>query len=313
LSFNGHGESTTVMGSLYASSPGLNAVQGASSLEQLSGSLTSNLGTVGTGAAPLSFALFGSRYDSVGLGFTATFEQTSRLVWHWSARGSRTFPSSSSGPVPVGSITYFDFTEGVGEFGVEYLLSRRTTVGVNLDYTRDDSIFTRMQAPSGAVSLEHQFARDWFIKGEAGVGMLRDPANKASSSWLLGSRGGGGLGTKRGSNTFLLSARRQIGDAYGLGAGNTLAGNFSWRWQRPSGNWTVDNSAGYERISGNSIRLFQGWVYQGDVSRKLSKQTSLSLQGSYAKSLGGLTSATDTYNRSEIRLALNWTPTTVRR
>jgi hypothetical protein len=35
------------------------------------------------------------------------------------------------------------------------------------------------------------------------------------------------LGTKRGSNTFLLSAARKIGDAYGLGAGSTLDGGLS--------------------------------------------------------------------------------------
>ena len=294
-------------------SPGQGVVQGVSSLDQLSASLTSNLGTVGTGAGPLAVAMFGSKLDMASLGFTAKFDQTSRLSWHWSARASRTFAGTATGSAAVGSITYPALTTEVGEFGFAYLLSRRTSIGGTLDYVRDDSTYARFQAPSGALSLTHHLTPTWFLEGEAGLGLLRDPAGRTSSSWLRGYRGGGGVGTKRGSSTFILSARRQMGDAYGLGAGSTLDTGLGWHWQRPAGNWSVDNSAGYERISGNALRLFQGWVYQGSVGRKLSRQTSLSFQGVYASSSGGFSSGSTTYNRSELGISMNWTPGAVRR
>ena len=141
--------------------------------------------------------------------------------------------------------------------------------------------------------------------------MLKDSLSR-TAAWLREYRGGGGVGTKHGSNAFLLSVRRQIGDSYGLGAASTQDGGLSWHWQRPAGNWSVDNSAGYQRISGNTIRSFQGWVYQGGVTRKLTKVTSLSVQGVYAGSSGGFTNGTSTYNRNLIRLVMNWTPGAVR-
>ncbi len=313
LSFDLHGESTTVAGSLFATSPGLSVVRGVSSFDQLSGSLTSNLGTVGTGASPLSFALFGSRFEGVSLGVSATFQQTPRLAWHWTARATHTFPSSPVSVAAPGSMAYPSFTNGVGEFGFDYLLSRRTTIGGSLDYSRADSIYTRFQAPSAALSIQHVLTSNWFLKGEAGYGELDDLTIKSGSPWLQEYRGGGGLGTKRGANTFLLSAERKIGDVYGLGAGSTVDGGLSWHWQRPAGNWSVDNSAGYERLTGHLLRLFQGWVYQGSVSRRLTRQTSLSVQGVYAKSYGGFTSDSTTFNRNEIRMTMNWTPGAVRR
>jgi hypothetical protein len=318
LSFDGHGESTTVEGSLFSTLPDSSVVQAAPSFELLTTSLASNLGTVGTGASPLAFALFGSRLNSVGLGVSATFQQTPRLSWHWTAHGSRTFPGSTISLAPVGSmaavgsIPYPAFIYGVGEFGFDYLLSRRTTIGGTLDYSRADSIYSRFQAPSGAFDIEHVLTPNWFLKGEAGYGVLDDFLIKTGSPWFPEYRGGGGVGTKQGSNTFLLSARREIGDVYGLGAGSTLDGGLSWHWQRPAGNWSVDNSGGYERLTGHLVRLFQGWVYQGGVTRKLTKQTSLSLQGVYAKSSGGFTSSSTTFNRSEIRMTMNWTPGAIR-
>jgi hypothetical protein len=193
--------------------------------------------------------------------------------------------------------------------GLTYSLSRQTHIGFDADYSRSYSGFAKIQIGSGSVSVDRVLGRQWFVHLRGGYGAMAELRSDVPSPIRREYHGGGGIGTKVGANTFVATVRRGIADSYGLGAANTTGGDMAWIWHRPTGNWSLEGSASYERLAGRTLQLIQGWLGQATVTRRLNRQTSLAAQMVYASNsghygAGGFTSL----SRRAVRLSINWTP-----
>jgi hypothetical protein len=197
--------------------------------------------------------------------------------------------------------------------GFTYALTPRTEVGLGADYARTFSNFDRIQTGSGSASINHTFARQWFVHLRAGIGALTELRGAAGSPIRREYSGDAGIGTRLGAHTLLVTISRSIADSYGLGAGNTAGGEAAWTWHRPNGNWTFQGGVIYERLAGRTIQSIQGWLYQATAIRRITRQTNFSVQAVHANNAGRYSGGTFTgLERRGVRMTIAWTPGTAR-
>jgi hypothetical protein len=309
VSFGGVAESSMLADYVFGSTRDLTLSGQSSTLDQLSGSLSGLAVPIGVGASPLSISLFGAKRRDAAVEASMVITQSPRFSWHFGTSLMRDLPSDVPATGQIGSVVYPGVSKGSVSGGFTYSLSRRTQVAIDMDYARSFSSYDRIQIVSGTAGIDHVLAKQWFVHFRAGYGALAELQTLVSSPVRREYHGDAGIGTKLRDHTFLVTASRSIADSYGLGAGNTTGGQIAWIWHRPSGNWTLESSAVYERLEGRTIQVLGGWLYQADLVRRLTRQTSLGMQMVYATnsghfSGGGFTSLM----RRGVRVSMTWTP-----
>jgi hypothetical protein len=309
ITVGGAGESSTLAEFVFGASPGLTLTGQSNTLAQLSGGVTGQTIPGGVAASPLSLTLFGARRRDGAFGTTLTVSQSPRVTWRFSTSVMRDFPSASAEPTLTGGLVYPGVTKGLVSAGLTYSLSRRTEIGLEADYARTFSAYDRIQIGSATAAIDRVLARQWFVHLRAGYGALAELQTAVPAPIRREYHGDAGIGAKLREHTFLATVSRGIADSYGLGAANTTGGEIAWIWHRPSGNWTLQSSASYERLAGGTIRTIQGWLYQATVLRQITRQTSFAIQAVYATDSGRLSAGGFTsLMRRGVRMTIAWTP-----
>jgi hypothetical protein len=306
FSFDGRAESITFAGLSARPSDNLSLAANSADFGALAGGVSGAVPP--TTDSPLTIALYGVRRQDAAAQVAINYFQSPRLIWRITSRVTRELPVDSRDPLSQGSIVYPGATTGMGTVGFAYMLSRRTSLSVDGSYLRAYSTYSHVQVTSGAVGIRHLLSREWFVRAEAGFGYLSEVRSTAASPASYGYRGAFGLGTKLGSHSLVASVRRDIGDTLGFGSRSTTGAGLGWSWRRGSSPWSLQAGASYERLAGRLVDVISGWVSQASISRRLTSQTTLSVQAFYASDTGSATGGFIDLARRGIRMTFTWAP-----
>jgi hypothetical protein len=255
---------------------------------------------------PLVETLFGNRLFTGQLANRLTYRQSERLSWNFTLSGTRlqgleessTNGESSSGVIPAS-------TAVTASLRLQYLLSPRTTWNFEIAEMRTVSRIEDVYTTRAIAGITHTLSEHWLAEVHAG-GSYLDPLRQTYPLPSdLGYVAGGSLAYKTFSQTFLGSASRQLGDAYGLGAANSLTGNATWIWRRPGNAWSTQAVFSWQKWNGE-VNIAD-WSLTGAVTRAMSTHISTQLAYVYLRFSGtgvlGILPA-----QSSARASVTWYP-----
>jgi hypothetical protein len=254
--------------------------------------------------SPVGLAFMGGRIRSGAASVELSFSQSSRLVWHATARVTRDMPAQSASVEIFPGITW-----GQAGAGFSYSLSRRTSIGVDLEYSR--SYITAAPVQLGFVSFNarHLLTRKWFVNAQGAGGAWSSPSAGQTGSVRPGYRAAGGVGMNAGSHTLLISGQRSISNWYGLLYNTSTSGFFSWSVGRRGSPWDWGSSAGYEQLTSSSQTPIAGWFTRVRIGRQIGGNLGWQVEGVYT---GGTIANVNVLNgpsaRKGVRISLLWTP-----
>lgn len=289
LAAGGLADSVLYADYLFSPLSSLSAAGSSGTLDQLSGSLAT---APALGASPLGYAIFGARRIDLMTSATLTYAATPRSTWKIDGGFDRSLPGSDSSTRTLteagsvssnGALATSDARTGIS-YG--YALSERTTVGFNADYGDIGSSITQYQTGAVRFAAERRFGSDLFVQGGAGAGVVDEAEAGATARLYRTYVWNAGAGWKRPNETFLISARRDVADAYGLGAASTFNVQFAGIYHHFNSPWTFESSAGYERLSGITLGPVEGWLVETSATRMLTARMRLTAQGVYGNDYG---------------------------
>lgn len=261
---------------------------------------------VGPGAdSAIEFLLYGGRV------LTSSFE--SRLSYSVSPRFSTFFSfhldrtqhmSSGRGDEGVYRLTAPQTTAGSGAIGVTYSLSPRTNMSVQASSTRNSTRLRSYYLTTAGASVDRMISPRWFVNGTASLGTVTAGGIAERPSRPLQILGGGGLGYRYSSQTWLASYDRRIGDAYGVGTSGAHTAGITWRWAQPMSGWGVSISGNRFQLSGHP-RL-ETWRGVATVGRHLTSSTALLFEYAYTRYKHDLAGSLVTVNQQAARVAFMW-------
>ena len=266
-----------------ASLAGASATPGDLGSAVVSGDTSNNQVTnILTGApgldSPTGMLIYGDRMWSASLQTDAAYSYSSRTTLHLHAVATRN-QTLNDLSVPGGSESAYlvRYTES-GDAGIDiaHMLSPRTTVAVGVSATRVFSRIEDIYITHANVLLARMMGPNWFVKVHAGVAQI----NVLRQTRLLPTapqvEAGGTIGYKTYAHTFLATVDRQTGDPYAIGASSVLTASGAWSWRRPGNPWWLACDFGEQRTAG-TFGVINGWRATGEIGRRLSTRTALSL------------------------------------
>jgi hypothetical protein len=188
-----------------------------------------------------------------------------------------------------------------------YSLSPRTRVGVSVDENRTISRIQDVYRTATSGFIGRKMGLRWFAQGQGGFGYLNVVRALYQLPTGLQYQGGGSLGYKTYSHTFLAATSRNFGDSFGIGAGSTLNVSGTWNWSNPRRTWSLWGAASQQwflnRTPGN-LKSIQGSI---GLNKRLSSQLSCSFDYSYTKA-SGITQLLQNLEQHGARASLVWHP-----
>lgn len=150
-------------------------------------------------------------------------------------------------------------------------------------------------------------SRRWFTQLRAGVSFITPVRLVAQLYQGPQVVGGGNLGYKTLSHTFLLSYDRMRSDAYGLGSQSTSSADAAWNW-RPGGGWLASVSAGYLQMNGGVFGRATSWIGHANLSKMLTRQVGVKFDFSYVSNKGAFAAALPNPNLYGVVMSVFWMP-----
>ena len=257
-------------------------------------------------SSPAEIALFGDRAFTAGAQMSVSYAYSTRLSFNASISGNRfqALPGNNSGNVPY---LFNSSTTATGTLGMSYSLSPRMQIGVQASSSRIFSPFEDMYMTSGTLTFGRILSQRWFTQLHAGVSTLTPVGRSGQINEGPQAVGGGGLGFKTLSNTFMLSYERMQADAYGFGAESTSGANAAWNW-RAGGGWSASMSAGYLQMTGSSLGRATSWVGRANLSHMLTSQIGLNFGFSYMSEKGRFAAALPYSDMYGATVSVFWAP-----
>jgi hypothetical protein len=262
-----------------------------------------------TGAAVLNTPeqtfLYGDRTLSASANVGVSYAPTERTGFSFGVSAARTQRLLRSDRAEDNSVIPYT-TSGTATVSWSYSLSPRTSVGVSAGSTRMYSGFQDGYMSTVEASANRNMSRRWFVQGRFGAGFIVYTRQTFVAPTGVTSTGGGGVGFKTESHTFLFSANRGIGDSYGLGAGSTLGATGAWGWHRRGSSWSLSSSIGFYRLQGSIVGPVESWSGSVGLMRSLGSHLFAGVQYGYSE-LPGLFGR-DNLSQSGATVSLTWSP-----
>jgi hypothetical protein len=243
-----------------------------------------------------------------------SYARSPRLTIALQAHGDRSQYISDSANRSVFQSAYLipNTTSAGADLSASYSLSPRTQLGATVGASRIVSALQDSYITTSTGSVGRTMGRHWFLQVHGGVSVL-SPV-KQTIYYVLPSgpqpSGGGTLGFRTFSHTFLGSYDHTAGDAYGYGAVSTDSVNASWNWKRPGRSWWVECGLSQQRMQGNGSGYgnMSNWRVSGGWGRRMSAQTALLAQYVYMRYAGVLQNSPYAFDQSAVRVSVIWSP-----
>jgi hypothetical protein len=259
----------------------------------------------------LEETLFGTRLFASQFTSGLTYLQSARLAWNFTAVGLR-IQGLSDGANPVQSAGLLTASTSVSaNLRLRYLLTPRSMLNFGVEEMRTVSRIEDIYVLRTTVGITHTFSRRWSADVYGGGSQLSPLRLTYPLSSDFGYIAGGTLEFHSYSHTLLGSVNRQMGDAYGLGALNSLTSKASWTWRRPGNPWALQTIFLWQKL--NQGVNIDNWSVTGAVNRAFNDHFTGQLAYVYLalsqSSLPGvLTTSGVVPNQSSVRASLTWYP-----
>ena len=193
-----------------------------------------------------------------------------------------------------------------------YSTSPRTQLGFNLDGNSMRNRFEGFYAGTATASFGRKMGMHWFLKGNGGVTITQITQQYVGTPRTRQIIGGGSLGFKTYTNSFLGAYNRAASDGYGfVGTYTTLSG--SWNHHRPGSRWSMSANFSQQQMRDTGFESLSGWAASGGITEKLSDRTEMQAQYVYFSTWGRYLETPSSFSMQSVRLSMNWTPHPVQR
>jgi hypothetical protein len=267
--------------------------------------------------APGRNVFYGDRILMAGADTTLSYSYSPRLTIRLAARGNRSQYLSDSANMSASQSLYVipSTTSAGADVDVAYSLSPRTQIGVSVGSNRIVSDLVDSYVTSSTASVGRTMGIHWFLQVHGGVStvtpvrqMILLPAGSLPSGPQP--TGGGSLGFRTFSHTFLGSYDHSASDSYGYGANSTESISGSWNWRRPGRSWWVECGLSEQRMEGNSAAYgnISSWRVTGGWGKLIGTQKALLAQYVYMRYSGVLQNTPFNASQSAVRFTISWSP-----
>lgn len=222
----------------------------------------------------LGQVLFGNRVFIGQLTTKLTYRQSERLTWNFTVYGLRDQGLPDARGEETGSLLAASTSVSI-DAQMRYRLSPRTRLNLVAEEMRTVSRIEDIYVTRATIGITHALSERWQTEvygGGSQISPLRQ-AYYPNSVW--GYIAGGSVAYQAYSHTLAASVSRQVGDAYGLGAANSLRGKALWKWRWPGNAWWLQAEFDWQKL--NEGTSFEDWSATGAINRALSPHFSAQL------------------------------------
>lgn len=284
----------------------------AADLADLVGNRSTSPGTAGAilagspeDDAATGYLLFGRRMLTSHAHTDLTYSWTPRLSISFGFGVGRTqrMPSGRENE-PVSAVG--QITTGTGSIRLDYSLSPRTRIGVEGSSMKHRSGVHSALITSGRFNIERMLTQRWFVNAATGMGAFTDLRELAPPTRPGEFTGGGSLGYRNNSQTWLGSYDRRIGSSFGLATARGDSAGGSWHWFHPSSGTGISFGVNWHRLTGT----FETETWRGiaSVGKNLTRYTSLSVGLAYSYATYHLASGPVLRRQFAVRTQYSWSP-----
>lgn len=276
----------------------------------------SQLASILTGAplieSPGRNLFYGERMFMSAAQATLSYSHSPRLSVNFLAHGDRSQYMSNNLATGTSGPAYLipNATSAGANLTVSYSLSPRTQIGATASSTRIVSVLQDSYITSSNATLGRTMGSHWFLQVHGGVAVLQPVRQSLYLPSGPQPTGGGSLGFRTFSHTFLGAYDHIASDSYGYGAVSTASVSGAWKWRRPGRLWWVECGLSQQQLQGNQSRAgnLTTWRVTGGWGRMLGAQSALLAQYVYMSYSGQLQNASYTSTQSAVRLSVLWSP-----
>lgn len=262
---------------------------------------------------PLAALLLGNKVLSYSGSTGLSYAYSEHVRVHASAftSGGQSRSDGQDGIPPTNYVTPFSLGANAG-VSWSYSLSPRTQVGFNLDANTARNHFQSSDSESATASLGRKMGMHWFLRMNGGGTVTQVTQQLYGTPRERQIVGGGSLGVKTYTQSFVASYDRSASNTYGFaGTSTTLAG--SWNRHHPGSRFSMFASVAQQQMRDTGFESLSGWQASAGISEKLAASTALRAQYSYIKSGGTYLGTASSVSVQSVRVSMNWSPRPVLR
>lgn len=189
-----------------------------------------------------------------------------------------------------------------------YSPSPRTDLGVNVDVNRLQNPFQSAFTSTATASVGRKMGMHWFSKFYGGATFTQVTQQLAGTPETRQAVGGGSIGIKTYTDTFVASYDRMASDTFGsiVGTYTTLSG--TWNRRLPGSRWSTFATVGQQQMTNTGFESFSGWQASGGLSERLRDNTTMSAQYVYFRTTGSYLGTPASFAVQSVRLTMSWSP-----
>lgn len=260
--------------------------------------------------SPVRNLLYGARVFTSSARASLGYSFSPRFSITFSGGGGRTQNvSDGQGQGAANPYLIRATTQGTAGAGFSYALSPLTKLGGTVVTRRTWSSLQDIYTTTSMATFGRTFARRWILQLSGGVGVI-NPVRQSlhTISTKPQAAGGGSLGFKTRTQTFLGSFDRTVSDSYGAGAVSTSSVEGTWRWSIPGRHWWTESGIGWQSLQGDTIASTSGWRASAGLGQRLGRHFTVFTQYAYLSYSGLLQQSAYSVSQSAVRVSLVWWP-----
>jgi hypothetical protein len=263
--------------------------------------------------SPLRSALLGDRVLSYSGQASLIYSHSPRLSFHFGGFGAGG-QHLSGGQNTVAPQNYIipHSVGGNGGIGMSFSLSPRTHLGVDVEENLVHNGYQDAFTTTAMASWGRKMGERWFLSVHGGDAETREIQQTIGTARTRNLVGGGSLGFKTYTNTFVASYDRTASDTYGFAVGTITSLSGTWNWHRVGSRFSVFTSFGQQQARNAGFASFSGWQASGGCSESLGGNAQLTAQYVYLSNAANFVGAINNVSAQSVRLSMNWSPQPVR-
>jgi hypothetical protein len=260
--------------------------------------------------SPARTLFFGDRVFTSAAATSLSYAHSQRLSISFSASANRAEHLQNGEQPGAPQYLYLlpQAIEGSSTVAINYSLTPRTQVGVNVSASRGFSRVQDAYTTYGSAFLGRTMGRHWFAQVHAGGGFITQIRSRYTSSNGATPVFGGSLGFKTFANTIMVSGDRTLSQSYGVGAADTTAVNAAWQWWRPGRRWGTNASYLKMHFTGGPFGTVDGWRSSFGVNRRIGEHLMLETAYSYGSYSSDSPPSPYQSSQNAVRLSMTWMP-----
>lgn len=259
--------------------------------------------------APARSLLLANRVLSYSAQAGLRYDVSSRLQLHFTsfAASGQSLLAGQGETAPVNYLMPRTLGADAG-MGLTYSIDPLTQVGIDLSENSTFNHFEKVYTSVATVSLGRKIGTHWALNVHGG-GTYNVVTQQLVAS-PLGRQivGGGSLGFRTGSQSFLGSYERDGSDGYGVAVGTVTTTSGSWNWRQPGSRWGLFASFGQQQTRNTGFASLSGWQGSGGLTLALDPHTTMTAQYVYLNSAGTYLGTYSSIAVQSVRLSFAWLP-----